>query len=658
MKIRTKLLLGYSVVALWSLVVGYIGESTTKEVKQAFDNLGKETISVIESLEEIRFGGVRLIASTSEFGFILAEKSAADAKNEVIEQKGEEGEEDFLKMGTSKIDVSVAAYKALISQFEREGVFLKIIKTTTVELKKLSQQLVQLKKQGKSGVVILQAKEAFEISEKKFLDSIMNALKYENKQLKSRSLLLASKIEQGRNKLLIISFFNLLLAVIIGFIMSHIISNPLAQLTRATKRIGEGELNTQITLNSEDEIGELAQAFNQMSKKLKITAKLSVEKDYVDNILLSMYDTLVVIKPDGTILSMNRALEELLDYTEQELTGKNIDTLLQYENTDGNAKSFQGGYLRKLIKEGAAKGVEIYYIHKSGREIPMLFSGSVMKNKIGNAQAIVCVAQDMTARKYAEIKLKESHQKLIKVNKELIKTQAQLVQSAKLASVGELATGVAHELNQPLSIISMSAGLQLKQIQKQHFDENEETYQLIINQVERATAIINHLRTFGRESDNDVRSLNNVNKMVEDSFIILNEHFRLHDIEVIKDLSSEELLVESNLVQIEQVFTNLLNNAKDALIDMDVKKLRVKTWQRDNTVIIEIEDSGSGIAEVDLDKIFDPFFTTKEVGKGTGLGLSISHGIISDHGGILSVKSVLGQGSTFRIELLLNKGVS
>ncbi|MDE1464156.1 sensor histidine kinase [Spartinivicinus poritis] len=246
---------------------------------------------------------------------------------------------------------------------------------------------------------------------------------------------------------------------------------------------------------------------------------------------------------------------------------------------------------------------------------------------------------------------KAAEEKLNKTNEELTQTQTQLIQSAKLASVGEMATGLAHEINQPLGIISMYADLRLKEVKKGQYDKTKETYELIIKQINRATTIINHLRVFGRDSSKIPKSLNDINKVIESSFTLFHELFKENNIQLIKNLNNNLSPISCNSIQIEQVLTNLLINAKDALDSKQTKQITVRSHQVNDQIRVEVEDTGMGISLTHLEKVFDPFFTTKEVGKGTGLGLSISYGIIKSHGGNLSAKSKEGEGTTFLIQL-------
>jgi C4-dicarboxylate-specific signal transduction histidine kinase len=237
---------------------------------------------------------------------------------------------------------------------------------------------------------------------------------------------------------------------------------------------------------------------------------------------------------------------------------------------------------------------------------------------------------------------------------ELREKQEQLVQAGKLATLGELTTGVAHELNNPLNNIGLFVGNAVDLIElgatdtKRIIGEMERAMQ----QVRKATEIISHLRTFGRAApfSRDPVSLRVV---LEQALSLMQEQLRLRNIEVTLDLGGDEPVVLGNPLQLEQVFVNLLTNARDAIADSPRRTIRISVAIQSPMVEIAFADSGPGIPVGLEHRIFDPFFTTKEVGKGTGLGLSITYGIIKDLGGSISVASPPGEGATFLIRLPL-----
>ena len=235
---------------------------------------------------------------------------------------------------------------------------------------------------------------------------------------------------------------------------------------------------------------------------------------------------------------------------------------------------------------------------------------------------------------------------------ELREKQEQLVQAAKLATLGELTTGVAHELNNPLNNIGLFIGNVVDSVQLGRVESESILRQLhnAMQQVHKATEIITHLRTFGRAAP-ESREPTRVNQVVEESLSLMREQLKLRSIDVTLQLSPEDPIVMARSIRLEQVFMNLLTNARDALAESIHKSIVIRSWIEDGSVWIEFQDSGTGVPPAFEKRIFDPFFTTKEVGAGTGLGLSIAYGIMKDHEGSIILKNRPGEGATFLIGL-------
>ncbi|MGI4791617.1 MAG: ATP-binding protein [Janthinobacterium lividum] len=231
---------------------------------------------------------------------------------------------------------------------------------------------------------------------------------------------------------------------------------------------------------------------------------------------------------------------------------------------------------------------------------------------------------------------------------DLNSAEAQLVQSAKLASLGTLSAGVAHELNQPVAIVR---GLS-QQLQREPGLPQEalEDLALIEGQTSRMMKIIKHLRTFCRNGTAEQVSVN-INQVIHDCFILIDAQLKSHDISVELALCQEVLMVTGDANELEQVFINLLTNARDALERSPEAHLTIRSRVEQEACVIEFRDNGPGIPIEAAAHIFDPFFTTKEVGKGTGLGLSISHSIIEKHHGTLTARN--DGGAVFLITLPL-----
>jgi signal transduction histidine kinase len=231
-------------------------------------------------------------------------------------------------------------------------------------------------------------------------------------------------------------------------------------------------------------------------------------------------------------------------------------------------------------------------------------------------------------------------------------TQAQLVQSEKLSAIGEFVAGVAHELNNPLTgVIGFS-----EMLQESGISEQQNAYLVrIVDCAERCHKIVQSLLSFSRRRLLE-REMISVNELIESTIDFVGHELKQSNVEVITNFSSAIPPFPLDPHQIEQVFINIINNARQAIQKKGQKGvIRISTELVDGRVRVRFEDNGSGIAPDHLGKIFNPFFTTKRVGEGTGLGLSLSYGIIREHGGSISAESVLGQGTTLTVELPVGK---
>ena len=253
--------------------------------------------------------------------------------------------------------------------------------------------------------------------------------------------------------------------------------------------------------------------------------------------------------------------------------------------------------------------------------------------------------------------LKETTEEVQRREQELREKQEQLVQAGKLATLGELTTGVAHELNNPLNNIGLFIGNAIDLIALGMADPNPERIlqelQSAIHQVRKATEIISHLRTFGRATSVS-REPVAITQVIRRALSLVQEQLRLRQIEVKLLVPEEEVIVIGNPIQLEQVFINLLTNARDAMVHSSRKMITIGCTKLTNMVDIRFCDTGPGIPVGLEQRIFDPFFTTKEVGAGTGLGLSITYGIIKEHHGTIVVENCPNEGALFLIQLPLD----
>jgi PAS domain S-box-containing protein len=350
---------------------------------------------------------------------------------------------------------------------------------------------------------------------------------------------------------------------------------------------------------------------------------------------------------DGGIVSANDALLALIRYSRDDLNAGRLDwktmTPPEYLSADERA-------LAEMTVDGRCTPFEKEYVRQDGSRVPVLVGGAMLSHD--PLSTGVFFALDLTERKGAETDIRRLLEESIEQQHQLKEKQAQLVQSSKLASIGELATGIAHEINNPLNNINLFVGNVLDQIEhgECRADFVARNLRNAVEQVKRAATIIDHLRSFARVASVHYEPAS-LNYIVEVALSFMSEQLRLHSVTVDLQLCEADPVIMANRIQLEQVLINLITNARDAMDASPLKTLTLTTGVEGDQAKIRVEDVGMGIPPEMIVRIFDPFFTTKPVGKGTGLGLSISYGIVKEHRGTIEVNSTPGVGSTFIVTL-------
>ena len=226
---------------------------------------------------------------------------------------------------------------------------------------------------------------------------------------------------------------------------------------------------------------------------------------------------------------------------------------------------------------------------------------------------------------------------------------SQLLQQEKLAAIGQLVSGVAHELNNPLA--GVSAFAQILLAAPGLADEELQAVETIHHEARRAAKIVSNLLTFARRHQ-PARTAADVNQLVLDTLELRRYAIRMAQIDLVVELDEGLPLTWADPFQLQQVVLNLITNAEQSLADWGgARRMQIRSRRDGDAIVVSVADTGGGIAAADLSRVFNPFFTTKPVGQGTGLGLSISDGIVREHGGTLRVESAPGLGATFIIEL-------
>jgi len=279
-------------------------------------------------------------------------------------------------------------------------------------------------------------------------------------------------------------------------------------------------------------------------------------------------------------------------------------------------------------------------LNKAGEEIPIQLSATLIYDGMGKEVASVGIFTDLRPRLKMEKKLQETH--------------LQLVSSEKMASLGKLAAGIAHEINNPLGGILIYSSLMKEDLSEE--DPRRADLDRIVQEAGRCKEIVKSLLEFARQTEPKLEPTD-INRAINDGLFFLVNQALFYNIQIIKKFDPFLPFVRGNASQLKQVFMNIIVNAAEAMHGSGTLSITTSPAPDRKTVFVEFTDTGEGIPEENLTRIFDPFFTTKEVGKGTGLGLATSYGIIEDHGGKISVRSKVGEATTFTIELPIHQGI-
>jgi PAS domain S-box-containing protein len=320
----------------------------------------------------------------------------------------------------------------------------------------------------------------------------------------------------------------------------------------------------------------------------------------------------------------------LLGYTVEEAMAKPMDEVFAAESFRDAVNILEEEMARERNGNGAqrrSRRLDLELVRKDGSLVAVEVNFAFIRDPEGRPVEILAVARDIAERK---------------------SMQEQLILTDRLASVGELASGIAHELNNPLTGVIGFSQLVLEM----DIPENiREDLTLVNSEAQRAAGIVKNLLTFARKHAS-VKQLSQVNSIIEDVLKLRAYEQKVNNFEVERRLAPDLPEIMVDYFQLQQGFLNIIINAENAMLEANGKgKLVVTTEKDDHLIRVSFSDDGPGIAKENMSRIFDPFFTTKEVGKGTGLGLSICHGIVATHGGQMYAKSKLGKGSTFIVEL-------
>jgi len=387
--------------------------------------------------------------------------------------------------------------------------------------------------------------------------------------------------------------------------------------------------------NDRGEVVKLLEASRDVTDRVRLEREVQKSNTFFEKVIQSTVDGIVVVDTKGKVLIFNEGMENLTGYSADEIINRgHLSSFYNIDVAKENMRKMRSDQFGPL---GKLNPTTMTIQTKGGEEIPVTLSASLITVD-GKEIGSVGVFTDM--------------REILKMRKELEDANIQLIQSQKIASIGRMAAGVAHEINNPLSAILIFAEM-LKESLKDN-EQQTNDIQEIIEQTLRCKKIVGDLLEFSRKSTGKTSSFsleNFLNKCLE----LLIHKAQFQNIKVTTDFEKDMPYLVGDMSQLQQVFTNLLVNAADAMEGKGKLSIHARCERERGMFVIKVSDTGPGIPETLRDKIFDIFFTTKPVGKGTGLGLGISQNIIKIHGGNISFECPPQGGTTFIAELPLRQ---
>lgn len=363
--------------------------------------------------------------------------------------------------------------------------------------------------------------------------------------------------------------------------------------------------------------------------------ELVLLKEFNESIVESVNVGLLAVDETGRITRCNTTFEEMLGLSREEAQGKLVEQVFDADFAQ-NLSQILGK--SKWHLQELRHGYKLHTTNLTGKHLILNVAVAPLRSAVQEQTGAIIVLENVSSR----VKLEES-----------------LQQNEKLSSIGLLAAGVAHEVNTPLTGVSSYTQMLLGMI-----PETDPKHALLLKvqkQTERATNIAGNLLNFSRLGNQSDFNEVDINKILDDTLQLLEPQLRKSRVEIVKNYELFLPKIHANAGKIQQVFTNLILNARDAMLDGG--SITLTTNIDEDSVVIEVIDNGMGIEPENLNKIYDPFFTTKAVGSGTGLGLAVTYGIVQEHSGTIEVASELGKGTTFHLEFpvvesLLERAVS
>ena len=430
------------------------------------------------------------------------------------------------------------------------------------------------------------------------------------------------EVANAKKQIFIIGLVTTMIGGVVAYLLASLISLPIKRITDATEKVANGDLITRLTIKRNDEIGVLANSFNKMTEDLRET---TISKDYFDNVIGSMNDTLVVVDPDTRIKSVNKATCKLLGYKEDELIGRDISLIVHREETDPGGTGF-----KKLLGEETIVNQEVDYVTKTGKQIPMLFSAAMLENKAGGIKGTVGIARDITERKQTEEALRQSERELRFLSNQLLTAQEK--------ERRRLSIELHDELGQALMVLKLKVRSIQRALGAGQARLNGKCNQ-VIGYINEVTENVRRLsRDLSPSILEDLGLSAAIRRLVEISGKHGNIKISLAMTEMEDWFSREGQITAYRIVQ--ECLTNIAKHAQATYVSIDIGKQDDRVW-------FSVEDNGKG---------FDVKETFGQDPAKKGLGLAAMYERARMLGGSLDIWSKEGTGTRITFTVPSDEG--
>ena len=383
-------------------------------------------------------------------------------------------------------------------------------------------------------------------------------------------------------------------------------------------------------LDDRGEVTYVIESIRDVTDVKRLEKMYSDMRQLIDNVVQSSVSGIIAADRKGDIILANEAAEELFGYTNQEIRRVNIEDFYPPGVARDIMKMLRD---KNLGRKGKLPITQLEIITKQGEKIPVEMTAAIIYEG-GDEVATAGIFNDLREKLAVEQKLYES--------------QVKIGQTEKMASLGRLAAGVAHEINNPLTSILMYGTIIREKLEQEHPLSQNLDY--VLEDADRCKNIVKNLLAYSRQSSPS-KEVFPLNDLVTESLRLLHDQRLFQKVEIVQDLIDFEVLIKADKNQICQVVINLILNSVDAMEEQGTLTLVTSICEERNMACLSVADTGSGISADHLSRIFDPFFTTKEPGKGTGLGLSMAYGVLEENQGRIYVKESGPAGTTISLEL-------